>query len=283
MKHEGKIALVTGGTRGIGKAISLRLAQDGADIILNYKTDSATAEATAAEIHALGRRTWLIQADLKDDKAIKHLCSTIKKDVGQLDILVHNAAFGTMGNILRMGLFSWNAAMAINVTALLRMTQLLAPMLSDSKGHIIGLSSIGADMTFSEYACIGVSKAALESLCRYIAFELAHLGIHCNAVSAGPIKTRALDWFQFPHAVDNYGETKSPLSRVGRPDDLAGIVSFLCTPDADWIVGQVIRADGGISMGENFTDWLEDGDEKEQALAKSAREWESAMSRARRP
>ena len=102
-------------------------------------------------------------------------------------------------------------------------------------------------------------------------------------MSAGPIKTRALDWFQFPHAVDNYGETKSPLSRVGKPDDLAGIVSFLCTPDADWIVGQVIRADGGISMGENFTDWLEDGDEKNQALAKSAREWESALTRARRP
>ena len=281
MKHEGKIALVTGGSRGIGKAISLRLAQDGADIILNYKSDATTAEETAREIQAMGRRTWLFQADLKDDKPLKGLCDSIKKDVGQLDILVHNAAFGTMGNILRMGLYSWNASMAINVTALLRLAQLLTPMLSDRKGHIIGLSSIGADMTFSEYACIGVSKAAMESLCRYLAFELAHLGIHCNAVSAGPIKTRALDWFQYPHAVDNYGEVKSPLHRVGKPDDLAGIVSFLCTPDADWIVGQTIRADGGISMGENFLDWLE-GDEKTTALAKRASEWDSAMARARR-
>lgn len=281
MKHEGKIALVTGGSRGIGKAISLRLAEDGADIILNYKKDSETAAETAKEIEALGRKTWIFQADLKDDKAIRGLSKQIKEEVGQLDILVHNAAFGTMGNILRMGLFSWNAAMAINVTALLRLTQQLAPLLADRNGHIIGLSSIGADMTFSEYACIGVSKAALESLCRYLAFELAPLGIHCNAVSAGPIKTRALDWFQFPHAVDNYGEVKSPLSRVGRPNDLAGIVSFLCTPDADWIVGQTIRADGGISMGENFLDWLE-GDEKTEAKAKQAAEWESAIERARK-
>ena len=114
MKHEGKVALVTGGSRGIGKAISLRLAQDGADIILNYKSDASTAQETAQEIQAMGRRTWLFQADLKDDKPLKALCDSIKKDVGQLDILVHNAAFGTMGNILRMGLYSWNASMAIS-------------------------------------------------------------------------------------------------------------------------------------------------------------------------
>jgi enoyl-[acyl-carrier protein] reductase III len=269
MKHDGKIALVTGGTRGIGKAISLRLAQDGADIILNYKSDSETAEETAAEIRALGRTVWVFQADMRDDKAIRGLAQTITDEVGKLDILVHNAAFGTMGSILRMGLFSWRAAMDINVTALLLLTQRLAPLLkAGDGGHIIGLSSIGADMTFSEYANIGVSKAAMESLCRYLAYELTPLGIRCNAVSAGPIKTRALDWFKFPHAVDNYAITKSPLSRIGKPDDLSGIVSFLCTPDADWIVGQVIRADGGISMGENFMDWLSDEERAEAEASK---------------
>jgi NAD(P)-dependent dehydrogenase (short-subunit alcohol dehydrogenase family) len=270
MKHEGKIALVTGGTRGIGKAISLRLASEGADIILNYKSDSDTAEATAAEIRELGRRVWVMQADLRGDKNVRALGKQITTEVGQLDIFIHNAAFGTMGPILRMGMFSWRAAMDINVNALLLMTQQLAPLLQKRGGWIVGLSSIGADMTFSEYACIGVSKAAMEALCRYIAYELAPLGIRCNAVSAGPIKTRALDWFEYPSAVDNYAETKSPLHRMGTPDDLTGVVSFLCTPDADWIVGQIIRADGGISLGENFMDWLSP-EQKAQEQAKKAK------------
>ncbi len=272
MKHDGKIALVTGGTRGIGKAISMRLAQDGADIILNFKSDATTAEETAAEIRALGRKVWVFQADMRDDKAIRGLTKTIKDEVGQLDILVHNAAFGTMGSILRMGLFSWRAAMDINVTALLLLSQQLAPLLQENDGgHIIGLSSIGADMTFSEYANIGVSKAAMEALCRYLAYELAPLGIHTNAVSAGPIQTRAIDWFKYPHAVHNYATTKSPLSRMGTPGDLCGIVSFLCTPDADWILGQTIRADGGISMGEDFMDWLSDEERAEEEAIKAAK------------
>ncbi len=269
MRHEGKVALVTGGTRGIGKAIALRLAGDGADLILNYKSDTTTAEETAAEIRALGRKVWIFQADMRDDKAIKGLCKSVTKEVGKLDILVHNAAFGTMGSILRMGMYSWRAAMDINVAALLLLSQKLAPLLEKSGGHIIGMSSIGADMTFSEYACIGVSKAAMEALCRYLAYELAPIGIRCNAVSAGPVVTRALDWFKHPEAVHRYATTKSPLSRIGYPKDVAGIVSFLCTPDADWIVGQVIRADGGVSMGENFNDWLSDeeraADEAEKA------------------
>lgn len=271
MDHSGKVALVTGGTRGIGRAIALRLAQDGADIILNYKKDTATAEATRAEIEALGRRAWLFQADMKEDAEIKSLCKQIKDQVGQLDILVHNAAFGTMGPILRMGVFSWRAAMDINVTALLLLSQQLAPLLSARKGHIVGLSSIGADMTFSEYACIGVSKAAMEALVRYLAFELAPLGIHCNGVSAGPVETRALDWFKYPNAVHNYAKGKSPWHRIGMPDDLSGIVSFLCTSDADWIVGQILRADGGISMGENFMDWLSPEERAEDAAKKAAR------------
>ncbi len=258
MRHEGKVALVTGGTRGIGKAIALRLADDGADLILNYKSDTTTAEETAEEIRALGRKAWVFQADMRDDKAVKGLCKTITKEVGKLDILVHNAAFGTMGSILRMGMYSWRAAMDINVAALLLLSQKLFPLLKESGGHIIGMSSIGADMTFSEYANIGVSKAAMEALCRYLAYELAPQGVRCNAVSAGPVVTRALDWFKHPSAVHRYAETKSPLSRIGYPKDVAGIVSFLCTPDADWIVGQVIRADGGVSMGENFNDWLND-------------------------
>jgi NAD(P)-dependent dehydrogenase (short-subunit alcohol dehydrogenase family) len=267
LKHEGRIALVTGAVRGIGRVVATRLASEGADIIVADKELGPEADELVAEFEGMGRRVWTYEVDLKVDKSIRALCKSIKTDVGQLDILVHNAAFGTMGNVLRMGLFSWRAAMDINVTALLLLSQQLAPLLKETKGHIVAMSSIGASMAFSEYACVGVTKAAVESLVRYLAFELAPLGIHCNAVSAGPIKTRALDWFKYPHGVHKYSETKTVWHRMGQPSDVAGVISFLCTPDAHWIVGQVIRADGGITMGEDFLDWVSP-EEREEAMAK---------------
>ena len=271
MKHEGKIALVTGAVRGIGKAIAHRFASEGADIIIADKELGEDAEATAEEFRALGRQVWLYQVDMKDPKEIRAFTKAVKKDIGKLDILIHNAAFGTMANVLRIGLFSWKAAMDINVTALLLLAQQLAPLLSKSKGHILAMSSIGAGMAFSEYACVGVTKAAVESLVRYLAFELAPLGIHCNAVSAGPIQTRALDWFKYPHGVHKYSETKTMWHRTGQPEDVAGIMSFLATPDAHWIVGQVVRADGGITMGEDFLDWVTP-EEREAAFEKQRKE-----------
>ena len=271
MQHEGKIALVTGAVRGIGKVVAHRLASEGADIIIADKDLGDEADATAEEFRALGRQVWLYQADLKDPKSIRVLTKAIKADVGKLDIFVHNAAFGTMANVLRIGLYSWKAALDINVTALLLLAQQLAPLLKESKGHIVAMSSIGAGMAFSEYACVGVTKAAVESLVRYLAFELAALGIHVNAVSAGPIQTRALDWFKYPHGVHNYSQAKTMWHRMGQPSDVAGVISFLCTPDAHWIVGQVIRADGGITMGEDFLDWVTE-EEREAAIAKQKKE-----------
>ena len=267
MQHEGKIALVTGAVRGIGKVVAHRLASEGADIIIADKDLGDEADATAEEFRALGRQVWLYQADLKDPKSIRVLTKAIKADVGKLDIFVHNAAFGTMANVLRIGLYSWKAALDINVTALLLLAQQLAPLLKESKGHIVAMSSIGAGMAFSEYACVGVTKAAVESLVRYLAFELAALGIHVNAVSAGPIQTRALDWFKYPHGVHAYSKANTAWGRTGQPSDLAGIISFLCTEDAHWIVGQTILADGGITMGEDFIDWVTD-EEKAAAIEK---------------
>jgi NAD(P)-dependent dehydrogenase (short-subunit alcohol dehydrogenase family) len=271
MKHEGKIALVTGAVRGIGKAVAYRFASEGADIIIADKELGEEADATAEEFRALGRQVWLYQVDMKDPKEIRAFTKAVKKDIGKLDILIHNAAFGTMANVLRIGLFSWKAALDINVTALLLLSQQLAPLLAKSKGHIVAMSSIGAGMAFSEYACVGVTKAAVESLIRYLAFELGPLGIHCNAVSAGPIQTRALDWFKYPHGVHKYSETKTTWHRMGQPGDVVGVMSFLCTPDAHWIVGQVLRADGGITMGEDFLDWV-GPEEREEALAKRAKD-----------
>ena len=254
---EGQVALITGGTRGIGRAVALRMARDGADLILNYKSDETAAKETAAEIEALGRRVKLIPADMRDPKEIRAMFKTVKETWDQINILVHNAAFGTMGPILRLGRYSWNATFEINVTAMLQLAQQAHPFLARDGGNIIGISSEGARTCFSEYTAIGTSKAALEALIRYMAFEFVRDGIRVNSVSAGPVETRAIQWFKYPQAVYNFAERKSPMRRIGKPEDLAGIVSFLCHPDAHWIVGQNIVADGGIMLGVDFKDWLD--------------------------
>jgi len=253
----GKVALVTGGSRGIGKAIALRLARDGADIIINFKKDTAAAEETAAEIESMGRRVMLVPADMRSPDEIKGLFKTLGESWDQLDILVHNAGFGVMGPILRLGRFSWNATFETNVTALLLLVQSAHPWLARNGGHIIGIGSEGSRTCFSEYTAIGTSKAALEALIRYMAFEFVRDGIRVNCVSAGPVETRAIQWFKYPQAVHNFAQRKSPMGRIGKPDDLQGIVSFLCSEDANWIVGQTIIADGGIMLGVDFKDWLE--------------------------
>ena len=253
----GKVAVVTGGSRGIGKAISLRLARDGADIILNYKKDEGAARETAAEIEALGVRALTIQADMRSPDDIKAMFKTVEETWDQCNILIHNAGFGVMGPILRLGRFSWNATFETNVTALLLLVQSAHKFLARDGGHIIGIGSEGSRTCFSEYSAIGTSKAALEALIRYMAFEFVRDGIRVNCVSAGPVETRAIQWFKYPHAVHNFAERKSPLGRIGLPSDLAGVVSFLCSEDANWIVGQTVIADGGIMLGVDFKDWLE--------------------------
>ena len=254
---DGQVALITGGSRGIGKAIAMRLARDGADIIINYKSDEESAVATAAEIEGLGRRAMTIAADMRKPNELKAMFKTIEETWDQIDILVHNAAFGTMGPILRLGRYSWNATFETNVTAMLLLAQGAHKWLARRGGNIIGISSEGARTCFSEYSAIGTSKAALEVLLRYMAFEFVRDKIRVNSVSAGPVETRAIQWFKYPEAVYNFAERKSPMGRIGKPEDLAGIVSFICSPDASWIVGQNIVADGGIMLGVDFKDWLD--------------------------
>ena len=259
-----RIALVTGGTRGIGKAVAMRLAEDGLDVIVNFKSDAETAAATVAELEACGVRAWAHAADISDAKAIRGMFRWLKTEgPNRLDVLVHNAAFGTMAPLLRTGRYSWNATYETNVTAMLELGKAAHPFLKRQGGQIVGISSIGASLVYSEYASIGTSKAALEHLLRYMAFEWIGDGIRVNGLSMGPVETRAIEWFKHPEAVRNYASTKAPTNRIGMPSDAAGVVSFLCSSDSEWLVGQVLYADGGISLGENFGHWMpsEDGDE----------------------
>jgi NAD(P)-dependent dehydrogenase (short-subunit alcohol dehydrogenase family) len=163
-----------------------------------------------------------------------------------------------MGRIERMGLYSWDATYEINVRSVMLCARAAHPMLKESGGCIVALSSIGAFVAFQEYAAVGSSKAALESLVRYLANEFTPDGIAVNAVSAGPVDTRAIQWFRKPEAVHRFAECKTTQGRIGQPEDISSVVAFLCSDKARWIVGQTIVADGGITLGINFEDWLRD-------------------------
>ena len=257
-EFEGRIGFVTGGARGIGRAVAHRLAERGADLILGFKKDEDNAEKGAAEIREKhGRRVWTLGGDLRDPKQIKQMFVWIRDEIGQLDQLVCSAAFGTMGRVERMGLYSWDATYEINVRSVLLCAREGFPLLKKSQGTIVALSSIGAFVAFQEYAAVGSSKAALESLVRYLANEFTPEGVAVNAVSAGPVDTRAIQWFRKPEAVYRFAEKKTAQGRIGDVDDIAQVVAFLCSDRARWIVGQTIVADGGITLGINFEDWLE--------------------------
>lgn len=257
MDFTGKVALITGGTRGIGLAVGRMLAEGGADLILNYKSDAGNAEEIARELRdSTSRRVEAIPADMRRPEQIKAMFERIRKEWDRLDYIVPNAAFGTMGRTERMGIMSWDATYEINVRSVMICAKEAAPLLRASRGAICAISSIGARVAFQEYAAIGSSKAALESLVRYLANELTPDGVAVNAVAAGPVDTRVINWFRNPEAVHRFARLHSTVGRIGTVQDVARIVVFLLSDEARWIVGQTITADGGVTLGVNFEDWL---------------------------
>ena len=248
-RFEGKRALVTGGSRGIGRAISLGLAAEGADIAINYVKNTQAAEETISEIEALGRTASAIQADISDPKDIKKLFAGLRENFGGLDLFVSNAVSGVVGPAERIGKFGWDRAMNTNTRAFLLSVQQAVKLFGDTGGRIVAVSSIGSITCLPGYAAVGASKAALEALVRYFAKELAPRGINVNAVSGGPVETSALDYF--PDKEELLGEwtARTPGGRIAQPEELASVVLFLLSDDAAWIQGQTIVVDGGLTLG----------------------------------
>lgn len=245
-----KVALVTGGTRGIGKAIARRLAEQGYDLVLNYLRNRTAARETAAELEALGVRVHLVKANVGDVAKIKELFAEIDREFGRLDVLVNNAASGVLRPLMELEESHWDWTMEINSKALLFCGQEAAKLMmkNGEGGKIVSISSLGSIRVLDNYTAVGVSKAALEALTRYLAVELAPYNIVVNAVSGGAVDTDALRHFPNREELLAHSAARTPAGRIVDPDDLANAVMFLLSDQAWMIRGQTIIVDGGLSL-----------------------------------
>ena len=245
---ETQVAVVTGASRGIGRAIALRLAAAGADVVVNYFLNREAAEKTAAEIRSHGVRAHLVQADMKDPGQIRKLFAEVEAQFGGLDILVSSAASGVFRPVSDLTAKHWDWMMNTHPRAFLLCAQAAAPLMRGRRGRIVSVSSIGSQRAIPSYAGMGASKGALETLTRYLAVEYAPLGIAVNCVSGGAVSTES--WQQLPEveAVIEGIRQKTPAGRIVSPEDIAAAVVFLCSPEAEMIRGQVLVVDGGFSL-----------------------------------
>jgi len=248
MSLEGKLALITGSGRGIGRAIALKLASQGADIIVNFFRHRDSAEQTAKDIEALGVKAEVIRANVGDPAKVDEIFDMIGNKFGRLDILVSNAASGVGRPVVDIDVKAWEWTMDINARALLLCAQRAAKLMEGRGGKIVSISSLGSRFVLPNYTVVGVSKAALEALTRYLAIELAPLGICVNAVAASAVETEALK-FYFKEGLVKDTRQVTPAGRMVIPEDVASVVAFLCSEEAFMIRGQTIIIDGGTSVG----------------------------------
>jgi enoyl-[acyl-carrier protein] reductase III len=248
----GKTALVTGSSRGIGRATALRLAEAGADVVVNYVSSKSAAAEVAEQIRALGRRAVTVRADLAEREDIESLVDFVRQEFGRLDILVSNAASGGFRELESTTDRHFDATMHTNVRALLLLVQAALPLLerpAPERAKVVALSSHGSHRALPHYALIGASKAALEALVRHCALELGPRGINFNVVLAGLVDTDSTR--QIPQAEALFAGHAGRLlvgPRALLPGDVADAVLFLVSPLADLVQGATLVVDGGESL-----------------------------------
>jgi enoyl-[acyl-carrier protein] reductase III len=243
----GQVALITGGSRGIGRATALRFARGGADVVVNYLRHRTAADEAVKAIEEVGSRAIAVRADVSEEADLDHLFDEARRAFGGLDVLVSNAALGTPRPALDLKVKHWQKTLDVMGRALLLCAQRAVPLMEGRWGRIIAITSIGSFRVLPNYAGPGAAKAVLETLTRYLAVELAPRGISVNAVSGGVVETDALKSFPNQDDMLAFGK-RAPLGRLGQPEDIAAVVTMLCRPEARWICGQTIIADGGYSL-----------------------------------
>jgi enoyl-[acyl-carrier protein] reductase III len=243
----GKVALVTGGARGIGRAIALKLATAGCDVCVTYYNSHAEAEALCAAVCGLGRKAKAIQGNVGDPTSVAETFVEFRREFDRLDILVSNAASGVLKPAMDLSLKHWRWCMETNALALALLAQQAVPLMPPG-GRIVAISSLGAVRAIPLYGFVGASKAALESLARTLAQELGGRGIRVNVVSAGVVDTDALKYFPNREQLLADFARRTPAGPAMAPEDVAGAVYLLCLPEANMITGHTLVVDGGFSI-----------------------------------
>ena len=247
---KGRVALVTGGSRGIGRATALRLAECGADVIINYVSSASAARETAEGVVAKGRNAYIIKADVRERTDVRSMLEFVTSEIGQLDILVSNAASGGFHSLLASTENNFSAAMNINVLALISLVQASVPLLKKSapRAKIIAISSHGSTMAIPWYGLIGASKAALESVARHLTLEVGDYA-NVNVIKAGLVETDSTK--NIPGADQMFaGRTEKTMvgNRYLMPEDIANAVCFLASSMSDMVQGAVLTVDGGSEI-----------------------------------
>lgn len=254
MRFAGQTALVTGSSRGIGRAIALRLAEEGADVVVHYRRNAAAAEDTAAAVAALGRRVLVAQADLGEPEALPVMFDRVRETFSSLDILVANAAATAFKPLLETRPHHLEKTFAITVNAFIAAVQQATNLMRGRPGKVVAVSGIDARRYVPLHGALAAAKGAAEVLTAYLACELAPRGIRVNGVNPGFVDTDSARVFGagvYRRLADNI-VPYTPMKRVGTPQDIANVVAFLCSDDAAWICGQTLMVDGGLSLTSPF-------------------------------
>jgi enoyl-[acyl-carrier protein] reductase III len=248
---DGKVALVTGASRGIGRACALKYAQAGADVIINYVTSKGAAMEVAREVIGMGRRAYVIKADVSEEDDVECMMDFISQNIGRLDIVVSNAATGGFRPLLAANARHFQTTMSTNVLSLVYLVGAALPLLKKCEGRakVVAISSHGSHMALPMYGLIGGSKAALESIARHLTLEVGDRGVNVNVVKAGLVETDSTRKIPFADRMFAGRTEKSMMGdRVLEAEDVANVVLFLSSPLSDLIQGETLTVDGGAAI-----------------------------------
>lgn len=253
-RFQGRVGLITGASRGMGRAIALRLASEGADLVVTYKREGALAEEVVRAATGLGRRAVAVRADLERSEDVRGMFDVARARFGRLDIFVANAAATAFRPLMEVQDYNVTRTFAITVTAFVLAAQRAAELMEEGFGRIVAVSGFDSSDVMPGHGTLGAAKAAMETLVRYLACELGPRGITVNGVSPGLIETDSYRMYLGEGLGVRASEAEArlvaltPRRRLGRPEDVANLIAFLCSEEADFLTGQTVVLDGGLSL-----------------------------------